>query len=83
MIRSENDRGLAIILDRRAPSFAGVLPGLEPIGDLAHLSREFYGRRARWTSSRERTVEETIDLGGRRSAPEPDAEPTEADEPRL
>jgi len=83
MIRSENDRGLAIILDRRAPSFAGVLPGLEPIGDLAHLSREFYGRRARWTSSRERTVDETIDLGGRRSAPEPDAGPAEADEPRL
>ncbi|MCI4361502.1 MAG: ATP-dependent DNA helicase, partial [Thermoplasmata archaeon] len=28
MIRSENDRGIAIILDRRATQFSGVLPGL-------------------------------------------------------
>jgi DNA excision repair protein ERCC-2 len=49
MIRSEHDRGIAIILDRRAPTFAEVLPGLEPIGDLAALTRSFYGRRARWS----------------------------------
>jgi len=50
MIRSENDRGLAIILDKRAPAFAKWLPGLEPIRDLAATARSFYGgRRARWS----------------------------------
>ena len=49
MIRSENDRGIAIILDRRAPTFAKVLPGLAPVGDLAATTRAFYGRRARWS----------------------------------
>jgi len=83
MIRSEDDRGLVIILDRRAPSFAEVLPGLEPIGDLTRLSHDFYGRRARWASSRERSIEETIDLAGRRSIAETDTEPAETDEPRL
>ena len=34
MIRSEHDRGLAIILDRRAAQFADALPGLAPIDDL-------------------------------------------------
>jgi DNA excision repair protein ERCC-2 len=48
MIRSENDRGVAIILDRRATVFAESLPGLAPIEDLARVTREFYGRRARW-----------------------------------
>ncbi|EQD49313.1 DNA helicase, partial [mine drainage metagenome] len=53
MIRSEHDRGLAIILDKRAPSFARWLPGLEPIGDLGATTRAFYGgRRARWSPSR-------------------------------
>jgi DNA excision repair protein ERCC-2 len=49
MIRSENDRGIAIVLDRRAPTFAKVLPGLAPVGDLAATTRAFYGRRARWS----------------------------------
>lgn len=49
MIRSENDRGLAIVLDRRATAFAGSLPGLAPIADLARTTAEFYGRRARWS----------------------------------
>jgi len=83
MIRSEDDRGLAIVLDRRAPSFAGILPGLEPIDDLPRLAQEFYGRRARWTRVRERSPDETIDLAGRRSTPEPDPGPVESDEPRL
>ena len=30
MIRSENDRGIAIVLDRRAPTFSKVLPGSRP-----------------------------------------------------
>jgi DNA excision repair protein ERCC-2 len=51
MIRSEHDRGIAIVLDKRAPSFARWLPGLEPIRDLAATTREFYGgRRARWST---------------------------------
>jgi DNA excision repair protein ERCC-2 len=55
MIRSEHDRGLAIILDKRAPSFARWLPGLEPIGDLRATTHAFYGgRRARWSPSRTR-----------------------------
>ncbi len=55
MIRSEHDRGLAILLDKRAPAFSRWLPGLEPIGDLAATTRAFYGgRRARWSPSRRR-----------------------------
>ncbi len=49
MIRSENDRGIAIVLDRRAVAFEKSLPGLQPIGDLAATTRQFFGRRARWT----------------------------------
>jgi DNA excision repair protein ERCC-2 len=45
MIRSENDRGIAVILDRRAPLFAHSLPGLEPLGDLAATARRFFGSR--------------------------------------
>ena len=57
MIRSENDRGLAIILDKRAPTFSRWLPGLEPIGDLAATTRTFYGgRRARWSPSKSRST---------------------------
>jgi DNA excision repair protein ERCC-2 len=58
MIRSENDRGIAIVLDRRATAFAASLPGLAPIEDLATVTREFYGRRARWSpkSSRSSTA---------------------------
>ena len=83
MIRSENDRGLAIVLDRRAPSFQRILPGLEPLGDLPRLSREFYGRRARWVSPRPR---ETVGPGApevRPDLPEPDEGAVESDEPRL
>ncbi len=54
MIRSENDRGIAILLDRRAPAFASVLPGLAPIDDLAKVTHAFYGRRARWSSKASR-----------------------------
>jgi DNA excision repair protein ERCC-2 len=49
MIRSENDRGIAIVVDKRATTFASVLPGLEPLGDLRATAKQFYGRRARWT----------------------------------
>jgi DNA excision repair protein ERCC-2 len=55
MIRSEHDRGIAIILDRRAPAFAASLPGLAPVGDLAATTREFYGRRARWSRTASRS----------------------------
>jgi DNA excision repair protein ERCC-2 len=55
MIRSEHDRGLAIVLDKRATAFARWFPGLEPIGNLAATTRAFYGgRRARWSPSRRR-----------------------------
>lgn len=61
MIRSEHDRGLAIILDKRAPTFAKWLPGLEPIQDLSATTRSFYGgRRARWSAA-----------GGRAATPRP------------
>lgn len=49
MIRSENDRGIGILLDHRAPRFASVLPGLQEVHDLPATVRKFYGRRARWT----------------------------------
>ncbi len=56
LIRSEHDRGLAIILDKRAPTFARWLPGLEPMGDLGATTRAFYGgRRARWSPSKRPT----------------------------
>ncbi len=55
MIRSEHDRGLAIVLDRRAPKFAAYLPGLAPIERLDQLARSFYGRRARWSTSASRS----------------------------
>jgi len=47
MIRSENDRGIGIVLDRRAPTFGPALPGLEPIRDIEGEARRFYGRRSR------------------------------------
>ncbi len=52
MIRSENDRGIGILLDHRAPLFAGVLPGLAPIGDLEADARAFYGPRGRSRAAR-------------------------------
>jgi DNA excision repair protein ERCC-2 len=55
MIRSEHDRGIAIVLDRRATSFAKSLPGLEPIGHLAATTHAFYGRRARWSRTASRS----------------------------
>lgn len=54
MIRSENDRGIGIILDHRAPRFAAALPGLQPLKDLSETSRRFFGRRARWNVPAER-----------------------------
>ncbi len=51
MTRSEHDRGIAVILDRRAPKFASVLPGLAPVDHLAEFARSFYGRRARLAPS--------------------------------
>jgi DNA excision repair protein ERCC-2 len=83
MIRSEHDRGLAIVLDRRAPSFADLLPGLEPIGDLARLSREFYGRRARWSNVRERPPGGAPRTADPPSLPPGAVDPSELDEPRL
>jgi DNA excision repair protein ERCC-2 len=47
MIRSENDRGIGIVLDRRAPTFEAALPGLQPIRDIEGEARRFYGRRSR------------------------------------
>ncbi len=55
MIRSENDRGIAILLDRRAPAFAKSLPGLAPIESLGLLTQSFYGRRARWSAKASRS----------------------------
>jgi len=83
MIRSEQDRGLVLVLDRRAPSFANVLPGLEPVGDLSRVSREFYGRRARWSSPRGRAETETVDPATLPGPDEAGPEPPSADEPRL
>jgi DNA excision repair protein ERCC-2 len=46
MIRSEDDRGLGIILDRRAAQFADALPGLKPLVSVRHeVERLFGGRR--------------------------------------
>jgi DNA excision repair protein ERCC-2 len=47
MIRSENDRGIAIIVDRRAVAFEGVLPGLAPLKGLGPRARAFYGPPSR------------------------------------
>ncbi len=55
LIRSENDRGIAIILDRRAVAFAKSLPGLTPIEHLAATTHAFYGRRARWSRTASRS----------------------------
>lgn len=55
MVRSEHDRGIAIILDRRASKFASVLPGLSPVEDLPRLARSFYGRRVRWSAHASRS----------------------------
>ncbi|HXY47016.1 MAG TPA: ATP-dependent DNA helicase [Thermoplasmata archaeon] len=60
MIRSENDRGIAIVLDRRATAFAAHLPGLAPVENLARVTAEFYGRRARWSPTPRRTRESPV-----------------------
>ncbi len=49
MIRSENDRGIGILLDKRAPTFTERLGPMAPIEDLARTARTFYGRRGRRT----------------------------------
>lgn len=53
MIRSEHDRGIGIVLDRRAAEFAPVLPGLSPLTDLPGQVHRFFGRRARLKWSRD------------------------------
>ena len=50
MIRSENDRGIGIVLDRRAPTFGAVLPGLAPLANLSDTAKRFYGRRTHWNA---------------------------------
>jgi DNA excision repair protein ERCC-2 len=45
LIRSENDRGIGIVLDHRASQFASVLPGLSPLPELGPVVRSFFGRR--------------------------------------
>ncbi len=46
MIRSEDDRGLGILLDRRAVQFADALPGLKPLVSVRdEVERIFKGRR--------------------------------------
>ncbi len=84
LVRSEHDRGLVVVLDRRAPRFSSVLPGLTPVDDLARLSRDFYGRRARWTAPRapepEREPRPTVSVEPAPAAA-PEADPQ--DEPRL
>ncbi|HEV2165922.1 MAG TPA: helicase C-terminal domain-containing protein [Thermoplasmata archaeon] len=47
MIRSENDRGIGIVLDRRATTFAPALGDLAPIHELEAEARAFYGHRPR------------------------------------
>ncbi|MDE1821788.1 MAG: ATP-dependent DNA helicase [Euryarchaeota archaeon] len=42
MIRSEHDRGLGVILDRRAKTFAAAMPGLEVVHELPQIAREFF-----------------------------------------
>jgi DNA excision repair protein ERCC-2 len=51
MIRSAHDRGIGVILDRRATQFADALPGLAALTGFGEAAREFYGRRTRlrWT----------------------------------
>ena len=83
LVRTEQDRGLAIVLDRRAPRFADILPGLAPVEDLGRLSREFFGRRARWATGRSRDADAVLTPGGPAGAALSGADPAEADEPRL
>lgn len=67
MIRSENDRGIGIVLDRRAVTFDGVLPGLARIGDLEATTRSFYGARGR--PHRARPAAESADAFARAKNP--------------
>jgi DNA excision repair protein ERCC-2 len=61
MIRSEHDRGIGIVLDRRAANFAAALPGLTALSDLPAHAHRFYGRRARlkWSRDAERVATPT------------------------
>ncbi len=68
MIRSEHDRGIAIVLDKRAPKFARALPGLTEMGDLGSIARQFYGRRPRWSRGAGRPP-------ARDAPPDPEAAP--------
>ncbi len=80
LVRTEHDRGLVIVLDRRAPSFDRLMPGLAPVESLAAVARSFYGRRARWTTTRPRPSPDPIASS---PGPGPAGEPAPTDEPRL
>ncbi len=60
LIRTENDRGIGVLLDHRAAQFASVLPGLEPIGDLGAVVRELFGRPPRGELGGDPAVERTF-----------------------
>jgi DNA excision repair protein ERCC-2 len=47
MIRTEHDRGIAILLDHRAAQFSAVLPGLEPLPEIGPVVQAFYGKAPR------------------------------------
>jgi hypothetical protein len=70
MIRSEHDRGIGIVLDRRAVQFASVLPGMTPLTDLRGHAHHFYGRRARLRWSREAEAAATSRMPETRGLPE-------------
>lgn len=80
MIRSEHDRGLVLVLDRRAARLAPLLPGLAPVDDLARLSREFFGRRARWAGARSSAAPAPQNAESLEPGPTGDGP---SDEPRL
>ncbi len=79
LVRSEHDRGLVIVLDRRAPAFASAMPGLEPIGDLAQITRAFYGRRARWSPRASEAPGRRAEPAVPRVEPPPDRPPSADD----
>lgn len=56
LIRSENDRGIGIVLDHRASQFASALPGLSPLPKLAPVVRSFFGRHGEAPSAAPRPV---------------------------
>ncbi len=71
MIRSEHDRGIGVVLDRRAAQFTHVLPGLLPLDDLDRRVRQFYGRRTRLRWVREPPDSGRHEPGAAPGAPAP------------